>query len=140
HETKLNYVIIRPPLIYGPNAPGNFAKLLHAIKFYYPMPLGRVHNLHSFVALDNVVDLITTCIDHPKAANQTFLVSDNEDLSTADFIRQIAKASKKTALLLPIPQNCLDWLAKLIGKQKQMRKLTCSLQVNIDKTLCMLSW
>lgn len=140
NETKLKYVIIRPPLIYGPNAPGNFAKLLDAINSYYPIPLGRVNNLRSFVALDNVVDLIATCIDHPKADNQIFLVSDNEDLSTADFIRKIAKARNKAAFILPLPQNWLELVARLTGKEKQVRKLTASLQVNIDKTLTRLSW
>lgn len=139
-ETSLEVVIIRPPLIYGPGAPGNFAQLLRAINLHLPLPFGRLQNLRSFVALENVVDLIVRCIDHPKAANHIFLVSDGEDLSTTDFIRRIAKARGKFVLLLPISEKWLEKLAALLGKQQQLRKLTGSLQIDIEKTVTTLSW
>jgi nucleoside-diphosphate-sugar epimerase len=136
----LEVVIIRPPLIYGQGAPGNFAQLLRAVKLRLPLPFGRLQNLRSFVALDNVVDLINRCIDHPRAANQIFLVSDGEDLSTAEFIQRIAKALGKPILLFPISEKWLNKLAGLFGKQQQLRKITGSLQINIEKTMTMLSW
>ena len=139
-KTGLEVVTIRPPLIYGPGAPGNFAQLLRIINLRFPLPFGRLHNLRSFVAIDNVVDLIVRCIDHPKAANQVFLVSDGEDLSTTDFIRRIAKAQGKSILLLPIPEKWLEKLAGLVGKQQQLHKLTGSLQIDIEKTVTTLSW
>lgn len=139
-QTGLEVVIIRPPMIYGPGAPGNFARLLRLIDLQLPLPFGRLKNLRSFAALDNVVDLIVLCIDHPAAANQVFLVSDGEDLSTTDFIRYIAKARGRSVLLLPIPEKWLETLAGLAGKRQQVRKLTGSLQIDIEKTMTMLSW
>lgn len=139
-ETGLEVVIIRPPMIYGSGAPGNFAQLLRIVKLRFPLPFGRLHNLRSFVAIDNVVDLIVRCIDHPKAANQVFLVSDGEDVSTTGFIRRIAKAQGNSILLLPIPGKWLETLAELFRKQAQLRKLTGSLQIDIEKTVTMLSW
>lgn len=139
-ETGMEVVVIRPPLIYGPGAPGNFSQLLRAVNLYCPLPFGRLHNVRSFVALENVVDLIAKCIDHPKAASQVFLVSDGEDLSTADFIRRIAKAQGKFPVLIPMPETLLWKLAKVLRKEQQLRKITCSLQVNIDKTISVLSW
>lgn len=139
-ETGMEVVVIRPPLIYGPGAPGNFSQLQRAVNLYFPLPFGRLHNVRSFVALENVVDLIVKCIDHPKAANQVFLVSDGEDLSTADFIRKIAKAQGKFSMLVPMPEAWLWMLAKIIRKEQQLRKVICSLQVDIDKTISVLSW
>jgi nucleoside-diphosphate-sugar epimerase len=139
-HTGLEVVTIRPPLIYGPGAPGNFARLLRVINLGFPLPFGRLYNLRSFVALDNVVDLIVRCIDHPKATNQVFLVSDGEDLSTTDFICRIAKARGKPILLLPISEKWLEKLAGLVGKKQEMTKLTRSLQIDIEKTVTTLSW
>ena len=139
-ETGLEVVIIRPPLIYGPGAPGNFAKLLRIVNWRLPLPFGCLQNLRSFVALENVVHLIVRCVDHPRAANQIFLVSDGEDLSTTDFIRRIAKAQGKSIMLVPVPQKWLEKLAGLIGKQQQLRKVTDALQIDIEKTVKMLSW
>jgi len=139
-ETGMEVVVIRPPLIYGPGAPGNFAQLLRAVNLCLPLPFGRVQNVRSFVALENVVDLIVRCIDHPKAANQIFLVSDGEDLSTADFIRRIAIARGKFSALVPIPESWLWMLARVLRKEQQLRKITCSLQVDIEKTVSVLSW
>lgn len=139
-QTGLEVVIIRPPMIYGPGAPGNFARLLRLVDLQLPLPFGRLENLRSFAAVDNVVDLIVRCIDHSNAANQVFLVSDGEDVSTADFIRRTAKARGKAALLIPVPAMWLERLAGLVGKQQQLRKLTGSLQIDPEKTVTMLSW
>lgn len=139
-NSGLEVVIIRPPMIYGPGAPGNFARLLRLIDLQLPLPFGGLKNLRSFAALDNVVDLIVLCIDHPAAPNQVFLVSDGEDLSTTDFIRHIAKARGRSVLLLPIPEKWLETLAGMAGKRQQLRKLTGSLQIDIEKTITMLSW
>lgn len=139
-ESGLEVVVIRPPLIYGYGAPGNFSQLLRAVNLRVPFPFGHLRNLRSFVAIENVVDLIITCIDHPRAANQTFLVSDGEDISTTDFIRRIAGALGKPAYFLPIPEHWLENFACLVGKQQQLRKITCSLQVDIEKTVKILSW
>ncbi len=139
-ESGLEVVVIRPPLIYGYGAPGNFSKLIRAVNLGVPFPFGRLRNLRSFAAIENVVDLIITCIDHPRAANKTFLVSDGEDISTTDFIRRIAKALGRPVCFLPIPEPWLENVAGLVGKRQQLRKITCSLQVDIEKTIKILSW
>jgi UDP-glucose 4-epimerase len=138
--TGLEVVIIRPPLVYGPGVKANFLSLMHWLDKGYPLPLGAIHNRRSLVALPNLVDLITTCLTHPAAANQTFLVSDNEDLSTTDLIKRLAKALDKPARLLPIPMPLLQSAAQIIGKPDLAQRLCGSLQVDISKTQSLLDW
>lgn len=139
-ETGMQLVIIRPPLVYGPNAPGNFNRLIRAVDSGVPLPLGCINNQRSLVALDNLVDLIVTCIDHPAAANQTFLVSDGEDLSTTELLRRMATALGKPARLLPVPSWLLEAGASMLGKKALSQRLCGSLQVDISKTRELLGW
>jgi nucleoside-diphosphate-sugar epimerase len=139
-ETGMELVIIRPPLVYGPSAPGNFGSLLKWVEKGIPLPLGAVHNRRSLVALDNLVDFIITCIDHPAAANQTFLVADGEDLSTTELLRRVGRAMGKPVRLIPVPMGLLQAGARLLGKQEMARRLCGSLQVDIAKARTMLSW
>ena len=139
-QTGMEIVIIRPPLVYGPNAPGNFARFIKAAASGLPLPLGSIHNQRSLVALDNLIDLITLCIDHPAAANQTFLVSDGEDLSTTDLLRRLGSALNKSARLLPVPQVMLTTALHLLGKETIAQRLCGNLQVDISKTRDLLGW
>jgi nucleoside-diphosphate-sugar epimerase len=139
-ETGLEVVIIRPPLVYGFNAPGNFGSLTRAVKHGIPLPLGAVHNKRSLVALDNLVDFIVTCITHHQAANQTFLVSDGQDLSTADLVRGMAQAAGVPARLLPVPVWALQAGAALLGKRDAVQRLCGNLQVDISKARSLLGW
>jgi nucleoside-diphosphate-sugar epimerase len=139
-ETGMEVVIIRPPLVYGPNAPGNFGRLIKTVNKGLPLPLGAIQNRRSLVALDNLVDLIVTCIDHPAAANQTLLVSDGEDLSTTELLRRMGTALGKPARLLPVPSWLLETGAALLGKQALSQRLCGSLQVDIGKTRELLNW
>ena len=139
-ETGLEIVIIRPPLVYGPGAPGNFGALMRWLSRGIPLPLGAIHNQRSLVALDNLVDLLLTCIDHPAAANQTFLVSDGEDLSTTDLLRRMGRALGKPARLLPVPPVLLRAGAALVGKPELAQRLCGSLQVDISETRERLGW
>ena len=139
-ETGLEVVIIRPPLIYGAKAPGNFGKLLQAVYSGRWLPLGAVNNKRSFVALDNLVDLIVTCIDHPKAANQTFLVSDDLDVSTTELLAMMFHAAGKSPHLLPIPMSWLRIAGKVTGKQAVIERLCGDLQVDINHTKETLGW
>ena len=136
----LEVVIIRPPLVYGPNAPGNFGSLVRWLRRGVPLPLGAINNLRSMVALDNLVDLILTCIDHPAAANQTFLVSDGEDLSTTQLLQRLGRALGKPARLIPVPAMLLKAGAALVGKPAIAQRLCGSLQVDISKTQQLLGW
>lgn len=140
-ETGMEFVIIRPPLVYGPGVKGNFAAMIRAVARGLPLPFGAVtDNRRSLVGLDNLVDLIVTCIDHPAAANQTFLVSDGEDLSTADLLRRLGAAMDKRARLLDIPPALLSAAAAMIGKRAIAQRLLGNLQVDINHTCRTLGW
>jgi len=139
-ETGLEVVIIRPPLVYGPGAPGNFGLLMQWLRRGVPLPLGAIHNQRSLVALDNLVDLIVTCLTHPAAANQTFLVSDGEDVSTTELLRRMGQAMNRPARLIPVPASLLTQAARLLGKGDMAQRLCGSLQVDIQKTRQLLGW
>lgn len=139
-ETDMEVVIIRPVLVYGPGVKANFRSMMSWINKGVPLPLGSIHNKRSMVALDNLVDLITTCIDHPAAANQTFLVSDGEDLSTTELLERTAQALGKTSRLLPFPARLLEWAAGVLGKRAVAQRLCGSLQVDIRHTCETLGW
>jgi len=139
-STGMEVVIIRPPLVYGANAPGNFGKLTRLIAKSLPLPLGSIDNLRSFVGIDNLVDFIVTCLEHPAAANETFMVSDGEDLSTPDLIRRMARAMNRPARLLPVPLWALQAGASLLGKGDAVQRLCGNLQVDISKARSLLGW
>ncbi len=139
-HTGLQVVIIRPPLVYGPGVGANFAALLRAVRRGLPLPLGAIHNQRSLVALDNLVDLIITCVTHPAAANQTLLVSDGQDLSTAELVRALAQAAGVRVYLPKVPARLLLAAASLLGKRDVVSRLCSSLQVDISKTRCLLAW
>ena len=139
-ETGMELVIIRPPLVYGPNAPGNFGSLMRWVEKGVPLPLGAIHNQRSFVALDNLVELIITCIDHPEAANQVFLAGDGQDLSTTDLLRGVARAMGKPSRLIPVPSSLLMLGATFLGKKAVAQRLLGSLQVDISKARKLLAW
>ena len=139
-NTTLEVVIIRPPLIYGPGVKANFAALIKAIQRGLPLPLGAIQNQRSLVGIDNLVDFISLCISHPNAANQTFLVSDGQDLSTPALIRGIADAAGVKARLIPVPVWGLTLAGKLTGKSAAIERLSGNLQLDISKAQQLLGW
>lgn len=139
-ETGLEVTIIRAPLVYGPGVKGNFRSMMAWTQKGVPLPLGAVHNRRSLVALDNLVDLIATCIDHPAAANETFLVSDGDDLSTTELLRGLGQALGRPARLLPMPAPVLTGAAALMGKKAIAQRLCGNLQVDISHTRDVLGW
>lgn len=139
-ETGMEMVMVRSPLIYGPGVKANFLALMRALARGIPLPLGAIHNRRSMVALDNVVDLIVTCIQHPAAANETFLVSDGEDLSTTELIHRLACAMCRPAWLVPVPATVLITGLMLLGKREMARRLCGTLQVDITKVRKVLGW
>lgn len=139
--TDMEVVIVRPPLVYGPGVKANFAAMMRAVQRGLPLPLGAVtDNRRSLVGLENLVDLLTTCLDHPAAANQTFLVSDGEDMSTACMLRRLAKAMGKPSRLLSVPPAALSAGATLLGKGALAQRLLGNLQVDIMHTRHTLGW
>jgi len=139
-DTGMEVVIIRPPLVYGPGVKANFRAMMRWLSRGVPLPLGAINNKRSLVALDNLVDLIVTCIDHPAAANQTFLMSDGEDLSTTQLLRRMGQAMGKPARLIPVTPALLKAGAALVGKPELAQRLCGSLQVDISKTRELLGW
>lgn len=138
--TGMDVVIIRPVLVYGPGVKANFLNMMRWLDKGVPLPLGAIDNRRSLVSIDNLVDLIVTCIDHPAAANQIFLVSDGEDLSTTALLRRMGRALGKSARLIPIPGWILEKGAAMLGRKALSQRLCGSLQVNIDKTRTLLNW
>ncbi|WP_133178858.1 UDP-glucose 4-epimerase family protein [Shewanella decolorationis] len=140
-ETGMEIVIIRPTLVYGPGVKANFASLMNLVSRGIPLPFGCItQNKRSLVSVTNLVDLIITCINHPKAANQVFLVSDDHDVSTSEMIREMAKALGKPTWQLPIPIWCYKFVGKLCNKSDVVDRLTGSLQVDISHTKDTLDW
>jgi UDP-glucose 4-epimerase len=139
-RTGMEVVIIRPVLVYGPGVKANFLSLMRWVARGVPLPLGAIHNRRSLVALDNLVDLVATCIRHPGAANEVFLVSDGEDLSTTDLVRKMAAALGRPARLIAVPAWALEVGAALLGKRGTARRLIGSLQVDITKARTRLGW
>ena len=139
-ETGMEVVIVRPPLVYGPGVKANFAALMRAVQKGWPLPLGAIHNQRSLIALDNLVDFIITCITHPKAANQTFLISDGQDLSTTELVRGMAQAAGVPARLLPVPVWALAWAGRLAGKGDAIQRLCANLQIDSSKARDLLGW
>jgi len=137
---NMEFVIVRAPLVYGPNVPGNFGDLLRLANSTPLLPLGAVKNSRSLVALDNLIDLIVTCIDHPKAANHIFLVSDDDDVSTTELLKRIGDAFELKAWLLPIPKWMMMLAASLVGKKTAVDRLFGSLLVDISHTKKTLGW
>lgn len=139
-RTGLEVVVVRPPLVYGPGVKANFHALMQAVARGIPLPLASVDNRRSLVALDNLVDLIATVLDHPAAANQTFLVSDGEDCSTSDLIRRLGRAIGRPARLFPVPVSVLRRGAALVGRRDMVERLVGTLQVDIAKARQVLGW
>lgn len=139
--TGMDFAIVRPPLVYGPGVKANFRAMMDWVARGLPLPLGAVlHNRRSLVALENLVDLVVTCLHHPAAANQVFLAGDGEDLSTAELLRRTALAMDVPVRLLPIPVWLLMTGARVVRKEAMMRRLCGNLQVDISKNREVLGW
>lgn len=139
-ETGMEVVIIRPPLVYGPGVKGNFANMIKLVAKGLPLPLGSIRNQRSLVAVNNLADLIFTCIDHPAAANQVFLAGDGHDLSTSELLLGVATAMSVPSRLIPVPGLILMFAATVVGKRRVAQRLLESLQVDITKTRDLLGW
>lgn len=139
-DTGLEIVIMRPPLVYGPHAPGNFRRLLNLVRSKMPLPLLSIKNMRSFVYLENLVDAAARCIHHPAAKNQTFLISDNQDISTPELIRRLAAAMGKKTRLIPFPPPLLRLAGNMMGKAAEIERLTGSLVVDSTKIRKELEW
>ncbi len=140
-EIGMDVAIIRPPLVYGPGVKANFRSMMHWLSKGLPLPLAAVtQNRRSLIGLDNLVDFIATCLDHPLAVNQTFLVSDGDDLSTAALLKRTGEALGHPARLFAVPPLLLRAAAFALNKQEVYQRLCGSLQVDITKATRLLGW
>ncbi len=139
-KTGLEVVVVRPPLVYGPGVKGNLACLLKLVRLGLPLPLGSLRTKRSLIGLNNLVNLLICCVDHPGAAGQTFLVSDGEDLSTPDLIRHMAAAMNRSPRLFPVPVSLLRLAGGALGKRPEIDRLVGSLQIDSSHTRQVLSW
>ncbi|MBK8817503.1 MAG: SDR family oxidoreductase [Methylococcaceae bacterium] len=139
-DTGLEVVIIRPPLVYGPNVRANFLRLMRLMKWGVPLPFSAIDNRRSMVAIDNLVDLLITCTVHPSAAGQIFMVSDECDVSTPGLLHMIADSMGKKSILFPVPASILAGTAAFVGKSGEANRLLNSLQVDIAHTKSTLGW
>jgi nucleoside-diphosphate-sugar epimerase len=142
-ESDMEVVLIRPPLVYGPGVKGNFASMVRWLRRGTPLPLGSVHNQRSLLALDNLVDFIALCSDperSPRAANEVFLLSDGEHVSTTELLFSVARAYGVRARLIPVPVRWMRMAASLLGKGAAVDRLTGSLVVDDSKARDLLGW
>jgi len=139
-KSGMPVTFVRPPLVYGPGVRANFEKLLGIVSRGIPLPFGLVQNQRSLVAADNLVDFLVCCLINEKAANEAFLVSDGQDLSTAGLVRAIAKAFGRSARLLPVPPAWMKWAGSCLGKRDQVDRLIGSLALDISKARNLLNW
>lgn len=139
-ESGMELVVIRSPLVYGPGNPGNILRLLTLADKGWPLPLASVNNIRSLIYLGNLVDAIMTCITHPDAAGETFLVSDGQDISTSDLLRLLASAMGKKPRLIPFPVTLLKVIGRLLGKSDEIERLTGSLLIDSSNIRSVLGW
>jgi len=138
--TSLDIVVIRPPIVYGKNVKGNLEHLIKLIKISLPLPFSRIQNKRSMIGIDNLIDLLIRCINHPKAIGKTFLASDDKDLSTPALIELIASSFERKAYLFPVPLFLLKFLGLVFGKQKEINRLTGSLRIDNSYAKETLNW
>lgn len=140
-QTGMDITIVRPPLVYGPGAvPGNFGKLVRIVRSGLPLPFASIANRRSFVSRSNLVDFIINCVDHPAAANESFLVSDNDDQSTPGLIRAIADGLQRPARLWPMPVSLLKHSLGALGRDAMVEQLCGSLELDISHACQRLHW
>lgn len=139
-DSELQFAIVRPPLVYGPRVRANFLRLLRWVDAERPLPLGAVHNRRSLVSVWTLCDLLLRVVEHPAAADHTWMVSDGEDLSTPELIRRIANAMNRRARLLPVSPALLRVAGRFTGKAAEVRRLCESLMVDISATRTELGW
>jgi nucleoside-diphosphate-sugar epimerase len=139
--SKMEVVIIRPPLVYGPNPKGNLEKLITLLKWKIPLPFGSVNfNSRSYVYIGNLTDFIFICSTRAEAVNETFFISDDADLNTADVIALLAKVLAIKTIILPVPELILKSLFKIFRKKDLETRLLGNLCVDVTKNKELLGW
>jgi UDP-glucose 4-epimerase len=139
-ETGLEVVIVRPPLVYGPGVRANFLRLMRLVHQEFPLPLPDTNNRRSLIGVENLADCLLRCVSHPGAANQTFMVSDGQDVSTRELVARLAAALGRRARFLPVPERVLRLAARLVQKEPALNRLLGSLELDSCKVRRTLEW
>ncbi|MDX2163488.1 MAG: NAD-dependent epimerase/dehydratase family protein [bacterium] len=137
---RLETVIVRPPLVYGQGAPGNFDTLARIVRRGVPLPFGATTNRRSLIAAHNLADFLARAVEHPRAAGETFLISDGDDVSTAQLLRRVAAASNQRLTLIPVLSGAARFGLALIGRGKIASQLYGSLVIDSRKARDLLQW
>jgi nucleoside-diphosphate-sugar epimerase len=137
---SLETVSVRPPLVYGPGVRANFRRLLGIVERMNPLVIPSLKSKRSLVGLGNLVDFLSVCAEHPQAVNQTFLVSDREDLTVSELMQRIASAMGRKSYLVPASEGTLRFVARLLGRGDEIRRILDPLTVSSQKSLDMLNW
>lgn len=138
--TPTQFVIVRPPLVYGPGVTGNFLRLLKLVNSGAPLPFGRCDAQRSFIGVDNLCTLLAACIDHPAAAGQVLLAADGEDVTLPELLTAIGRGLGRPARLISVPWGLVEALAKLAGRGGDLARLAGSLRVDDGATRQLLGW
>lgn len=138
--TGMEWVVVRPPLVYGPNVKGNFLSLMRSVARGIPLPVGSLHNRRSLVSIYNLSDFLYTLLDHPGAGNQRFVVSDAEDISTPELVQSLAAAMHRRARVVRCPEAILRLAGSLLGKSGAVQRLCSSLVLDREKAKKRLGW
>lgn len=139
-STETELVIIRPPLVYSLDAPGNFSRLLKLVRLRVPLPLGRIQNRRSLVSLENLIGFIRLCLTHPEAAGRVFLISDGVDISTSEIITTLSEGMGRRILLYHVPGFFFKFITRLLNMENLYTQLYCSLQVDNSLANKLLGW
>jgi nucleoside-diphosphate-sugar epimerase len=139
-NTGMDIVVIRAPLVYGSGVKANFSSMLRWISYGVPLPLGAIHNKRSLVSVDNLIDLIVLCLEHPSAAGETLLAADGEDISTTELLNRLGQLMGKKTNLFSVSEKWLMGAATVMGKRGVAQRLCRSLQVDIEATKRVLGW
>lgn len=139
-NASTDWVIVRPPLIYGPKAPGNFGRLIRLINRGLPIPFGAIDNKRSFIFIGNLVDLIIRSAQASGASRKVILASDNEVVSTSKLLRIMIREANSKSVLLSIPQRLLNFIFGFVNKSEEINKLSCDLEIDITSTKNALDW
>lgn len=139
-KLSMRVVIIRPPLVYGKGVPGNFKSLVRLLKKGIFIPFGSIYNKRSLVGVTNLCDFVESCILNPKADNETFLISDDQDISTTVLVNTINQIIGLKSKIIPFPVIILKLALRFIGKSSLSTRLFGSLQVDISKAKGLLGW
>jgi len=139
-DSDMEIVIVRPPLVYGEGAPGNFLRLLKLVKLGVPLPFGALHSKKSMIYLGNLLDFIVKCVEAPEAVNRKWVITDGSSWSTTELIQLIARYMEKRVVLLPVPPFLLRTLGAMVGESKAIEKLSSPLRVDGIETVKVLDW